>query len=49
MEGKLAVIAERFNEIEKDNRILLQKMTDIMEDPKQNYAPFEKRSLNKGQ
>ena len=41
------LVLERFNEIERENKILLKKMTDIMENGSNTNAPFEKRSLNK--
>ena len=38
---------DRYNEIERENRILLTKMTNIMQSGKNDEKPFEKRSLNR--
>ena len=41
------LLPDWYNEIERENRILLQKMTTIMENNPNSHLPFAKRSLNK--
>lgn len=48
MSKKEKIQKERFQEIERENKILLQKMRRIMTTNNNNNIPFEKGSLNKG-
>jgi hypothetical protein len=49
---KEALMEQRYTEIERENRILLEKMSNIMQNPKPNlYNPNNeyKKSLNREQ
>jgi hypothetical protein len=43
MEGKSLFTAERFTEIERENRILLEKMTNIMHKNKGSMTGLDHR------
>ena len=38
---------DRYTEIERENRILLEKMTNIMQNRGAHSAPYQKKSLNR--